>query len=464
MIRHLAIVVSVVLELAAGSIARAQTVVAPEPFLRAKLEPAGVTVGEMAVLTLEVLVPNFFATPPVVPDFQIRNAITRTLDRTNFAEQRDGATLAGIRYRFGLYPQEAGHYGVAGGMIKVSYADVPPNHRNVTLTVPPMSFDARVPDAASTLKPFIGSSELTVTQSVRQSSPDLKVGDSVVRTLVVTARDTPAMLLPPVKFSAADGVAVYPDQPVLSDQADTRSDALTGTRTDQATYMLQKAGDFVLPSIDIAWWRFGGDAIQHAHADAVTLHVADNPALHAKTPMTQVRGWDWRRGLDWLFEHWRAVLIAAGAAVAFAWIARRVLDICRTWYRRPRNAYLASETHAFAELRRAVRRGDAAKIYAALLGWLSHVDGLTPPHSMRGLKAAAQDVELDREIAALERGLFAAEASADGAPRALMRRLSRARRHLRMRGSKRADSSVLPASLNPQSGDREVWRRRAVAR
>ena len=74
MIRHLAIVVSVVLELTVGSIARAQTVVAREPFLRAKLEPAGVTVGEMAVITLEVLVPNFFATPPVVPDFQIRNA------------------------------------------------------------------------------------------------------------------------------------------------------------------------------------------------------------------------------------------------------------------------------------------------------------------------------------------------------------------------------------------------------
>lgn len=464
MIRTLAIVLFIVVGLSAGAMTHAQDAAAPEPFLRAKLEPEHVTVGEMALLTLDVLVPNFFATSPVVPDFQVRNAITRTLDRTNFAEQKDGVTLAGIRYRFGIYPQEIGRYEVGNITIKVSYADVPPDHRDATLTIPPMSVDAAIPDAARTLKPFIASSTLSVTQSVRQSSPDLKVGDSVVRTIVVTAQDTPAMLLPPVNFSATGGLAVYPDQPVLSDQADTRSDALTGTRTDQATYMLQKPGDFVLPAIDIAWWRFGGDAIQHAQVDAVTLRVADNPALRPVSQPKQARGWDWRRGLDWLLEHWRIVLAVAGVAGGLAWTARPVFEACRAWYRRRRSAYLASEARAFALLRRAARGNDVAKTYAALLDWLAHIDALVPPHSVRGLKAAAQDVELDRELAALEQRLFTNGAHADGAPRVLMRRLAHARRHLRVTSAEGAGSSVLPMSLNPQSGDREVWRRRAVAR
>lgn len=464
MIRTLTIVLSIAFALAAGSMSRAQDAAVPQPFLRATLAPERVTVGEMALLTLDVLVPNFFATSPVVPDFQVRNAITRTLDRTNFAEQKDSTTLAGIRYRFGIYPQEIGRYEVGNTTIKVSYADVPPNHRDATLTIPSMSVEASVPDAARTLKPFIASSALTVTQSVRQSSPDLKVGNSVVRTVVVTARDTPAMLLPPVNFSVADGLAVYPDQPVLSDQADTRSDALTGTRTDQATYMLQKPGDFVLPPIDIAWWRFGGDAIQHARVDAVTLRVADNPALRPASQAKEARGWDWRRALDRLLEHWRAALIAAGVAGALAWIVRPVFATCQAWYRRRRNAYLASEARAFALLRRAARGEDVAKTYAALLGWLSHVDELVPAHSVRGLKAAAQDLELDRELASLEQRLFMNGVIADRSLRVPMRRLGHARRHLRMKSVEGAGNSVLPMSLNPQRGDRENWRRRAVAR
>lgn len=464
MIRTLTIVLSIAFALAAGSMSRAQDAAAPEPFLRATLAPERVTVGEMALLTLDVLVPNFFATSPVVPDFQVRNAITRTLDRTNFAEQKDGTTLAGIRYRFGIYPQEIGRYEVGKTTIKVSYADVPPNHRDATLTIPSMSVEASIPDAARTLKPFIASSTLTVTQSVRQSSPDLKIGDSVVRTIVVTAQDTPAMLLPPVNFSVADGLAVYPDQPVLSDQADTRSDALTGTRTDQATYMLQKPGDFVLPAIDIAWWRFGGGAIQHARVDPVALHVADNPALRPASQAKEARGWDWRRALDWLLEHWRAALIGVGIAGALAWTARPVFGMCQAWYRRRRSAYLASEARAFALLRRVARGDDDAKTYAALLGWLSHVDELVPPHSVRGLKAAVQDVELDRELALLERRLFTNGAPADGAPRVLVQRLAHVRRHLRVKSVEGVGNSVLPASLNPQSGDREIWRRRAVAR
>ena len=261
---------------------------------------------------------------------------------------------------------------------------MPPNHRDVTLTIPPMSVEATVPDAASALKPFIGSSGLTVTQSVRQSSPNLKVGDSVARTIVVTAQDTPAMLLPPVNFSAADGLAVYPDQPVLSDQADPRSDALTGTRTDQATYMLQK---------------------------------------------------------------------------------RSAFEACQAWYRRRRSAYLASEKRAFVQLRRAARENESAGLYEALLAWLSHIDGLVPPHSMRGLKVAAQDPILDRELAALERKLFSNEASPDRwSSRILMSRLAKVRRHLRARPGGSLRNNGLPVTLNPQSGDREVWRRRAVAR
>ena len=65
------------------------------------------------------------------------------------------------------------------------------------------------------------------------------------------------MLLPPVTFPAVDGLAVYPAQPALQDKTEGRTDALTATRTDSATYILQWPGDFVLPAIDVCWWNAG---------------------------------------------------------------------------------------------------------------------------------------------------------------------------------------------------------------
>ena len=120
-----------------------------------------------------------------------------------------------------------------------------------------MSFDAFIPDAAADLNPYLAASRLTIEQSVQRSSEQLKVGDSVTRIVTIQAEETPAMLLPPVTFPAVDGLAVYPAQPALQDKTEGRTDALTATRTDSATYILQRPGDYVLPAIDVRWWNAG---------------------------------------------------------------------------------------------------------------------------------------------------------------------------------------------------------------
>ena len=53
---------------------------------------------------------------------------------------------------------------------------------------------------------------------------------------------------------------------------------LTSTRVDSATYMLQRPGDYLLPAIDIGWWKSAEGKVETAHLDAVPLQVAANPA------------------------------------------------------------------------------------------------------------------------------------------------------------------------------------------
>ena len=77
---------------------------------------------------------------------------------------------------------------------------------------------------------------------MRRSSQDLKVGDSITRTVAIRAEGTPAMLLPPTTFVRLDGLALYPNQSLLQDNLDRRTGVQSTTRTDEATYMLERGG------------------------------------------------------------------------------------------------------------------------------------------------------------------------------------------------------------------------------
>ena len=64
------------------------------------------------------------------------------------------------------------------------------------------------------------------------SSPlkNLRVGDSIDRTVTVTASHLQGMLIPPLPFDAAAGLRIYPSEPVVSDQKTPRGDFIAGAR------------------------------------------------------------------------------------------------------------------------------------------------------------------------------------------------------------------------------------------
>src|SRR5262245_28366058 len=194
------------------TMARAQTA-APEPMVRMTIEPPRVVVGQKTTLRIDVLAPNYMTTPPELPDFQVRNAVTRQLQSVNINEQQSGTSYAGVRFEFAIYPQEPGSYAIAGQKLTVHYAAEPPATRDAELVLPRIDFAAFIPDAAAALRPFVAAEKLTVEQIVQRSSEQLKTGDAVTRTVTMKAEGTPAMRLPPQSFAQIDGLALYPAQP-----------------------------------------------------------------------------------------------------------------------------------------------------------------------------------------------------------------------------------------------------------
>ena len=91
----------------------AQQAPAPEPVLNVTIDPQRVVVGQKTTLRIDVLAPNYTTSPPELPGFQVRNAVTRPLQSVNLSEQRDGTNYAGVRFEFAIYPQEPGAFAIA---------------------------------------------------------------------------------------------------------------------------------------------------------------------------------------------------------------------------------------------------------------------------------------------------------------------------------------------------------------
>jgi len=422
----------------------------PMPIVRVSIDPQRVVVGQQATLHVTVLAPNYMTSPPEVPSFQLRNAVTRQLQSTNTNDSQNGVPYAGVSLEFAIYPMEAGNFAVSDQKVHVKYAAEPPATREVDLALPGVFFEAFVPDAASGLEPFVAASHLVAEQSIKRSSDQLRAGDAVTRTITINAEGTPAMLLPARRFAEVNGLRLYPAQPAIRDKTEGRTGLLTATRVDAATYMLEQPGDYVLPAIDVGWWNIGSGKVETIHLDAVPLKVAANPAAGSTASIDRAApDWTWSGIIDAIADHWLSALLTAVAIAGLAWAAPALVRRVAGAYRRHRQAYLQSEAFAFRRFRRAARRHDARGAYFSLLDWLAHVGEAGSSRSLDAFSAAAGDAALDREIDAVENELFAGrQDQSRWSPRRLLHHVGVARGRLRPREQSR-EASRLPRHLNP---------------
>lgn len=418
------------------------------PIVRAEIKPSRVVVGQRAVLSLDVLAPNYMPAPPVLPDFQVRNLVTRQMSARNFVEQRDDVTYAGVRYEFAISPMEAGAFTIPGQSVTITYAAEPPATRTASVSIPELSLQAFIPPEARDLAPFISANNIAIDQVIDRSSQGLKVGDSITRTITVTADGIPAMLIPPVTFAPIDGLPVYLSQPVLRDVADGRTGAQKGTRTDQAVYLLQKAGDYSLPPISIGWWNVRDQKVERTQVGGVGLHVADNPVVRSSASLA-TEGWQARWSIfDFLQRHWWTLVVILVGAGILIWKLPLLTRACLAWRDRRRKAYHQSEAFYFARVREAARSEDARQTYFSLLDWLDRFKSLGSAGSIQNLKRLADDPDLSAAVDALEQNLFGSGAAALDL-RAFISHLSRARRRLLRRRHSTCVEQPLPVDINP---------------
>jgi len=399
-----------------GLFAAASVYGQPAPVIRAKFVPAnGVLVGQPVRLEIVVLVPNYFTGAPAYPQFEMDGAIvTLSDDRPeHLNEQINGVTYAGIRRFYLIYPEQQSDFHLPAVEIAVPYAAVPPATTLATLHLPPLHFRAALPPAARDLDYFLPTSRLTMQQKWSGSLSHLRVGDSVSRTIVVAAEKMQAMLIPPLPLSAPHGVRIYPKGPTVEDEKSVTGVFTQGVRTERASYLFAKPGDYVLPEIEITWWNLATQKLTTSKLQAVNFHVSDATAYVSELPpeqetpaAAQTPHNDWRHYISFLTK---LAIVPALVAILFRTFRRWGPRLAMR-YRALMSRRRESEPAYWQRFKQACYRNDASQSYARLLAWLRRYH-----HAMTldEFQRQAADPPLDQQISILSQTLFRSPGTAN---------------------------------------------------
>ena len=361
-----------------------------QPIVRISVDPQTVVVGEPLTLRVRVLVPTWFPKPPVFPDFELPNTITRLPPDSSgpVTEQVGLKTWSGIERRYRIYPLLGATFELTGRQLEVTYAN--PGSREplmATVKVPDVSFNGLVPDGAQALNPYLAATSLTINREIEGALETLAVNDALVVTYTVSIKGMPAMFLPSIApLESSSGMRVYADEPTLSNES------WGATRVEKVTYVFSSGGDYQLPSISVTWWNTQTRTTAVAQVDALELTVR-GPAPQESAGNQDNGALPWRATVALLLM---AVLI---------WRYRRLPGALRRNMQTRRKRFEASEAFAFSGVLDALNAGQPNLAHQQLLNWLARLD---PDTDLRRFLREYATPALCTELEALSAALYGA--------------------------------------------------------
>ncbi|MGE9765243.1 BatD family protein [Pseudomonas sp. PDM20] len=325
----------------------------PQLRVEAQLIPdSKVSLGATLALQLDVLTDTWFTAAPQLPALQLPG--TRVAEPAgspvHLTVERDGQTFFGLRYQYRITPRQAQRFEIPA--LKVS-AQVGQATATLHANSRPLSFGVSpAPDDGARLV----ADSVQLQQVLRPPVAAFQVGDSLERRVELRVRGAPMELLPPAEFAAVEGTRQYPNPVRLQELDDGRGHSDGALRVDSVAYQFERAGRIELPPLELRWRQASNGELHVEQLPGLTLEVAAPP------PSVNHRAWRDRLGL-WIERHaLAALLLIAGLALAWHWLAVPAAAALRWLQRlvsRLRQRYRHSEHRAWRRLHRQLQQRPA---------------------------------------------------------------------------------------------------------
>ena len=172
---------------------------------------------------------------------------------SNASEQRQGQSWVLQRWSIDVYPRQEGAFQVPNIDLELAVAGEGSETIAGTAQTDSLTFSAAIPPGLTADDRWVAAPAFSVRQRFDRDLSSLAVGDALEQTIVLSADDVMAMMLPDYAAPALEGLKAYPLPPQLNNNSNRGQ--TTAERVETVSYIAQAPGDFILPARDFHWWN-----------------------------------------------------------------------------------------------------------------------------------------------------------------------------------------------------------------
>jgi hypothetical protein len=252
-----------------------------ELYLEIETNKESVYVQEQLLFTVRLYYTINGIRNPQFTELEMEDSVIQLIGSPNQYEKLiDGERYGVYEKRYVIFPQRSGPLEVPDILFRGEVTDGSSNFvfrnlntRRVTAFIEGITIDVlERPVAIQDNDYWLPVSSLTLEESWSTDISNLKVGDSVVRTVTMTADGLDGAVLPPFGPTEIEGLNLYPDPAEI--ERTFVEGAIVGTRIETTTMVATESGNFEIPEISIPWWNINTNQLEATIIPATRLTIA----------------------------------------------------------------------------------------------------------------------------------------------------------------------------------------------
>jgi len=345
------------------------------------------------------------------PQLIIANAEVEAFDQQNFQRVDNGITRQIVVLKYSVFASQAGeitipimtYTGLENGRRSVfgsTGTQVIARSKQLKVVVKDVPTDSS--------QPWLPASNVTITSNWSGDRSNLKVGDPITRSITIVANEQQASIIPPLNHGdLPEGLKSYKDQPQL--ETSKSSQGFIASRIESEAIVVNKPGNYILPSISIDWWNTKTNKWQTSTLEQQTLNVTGEAVLTStETPanLTTSRTYtDSNPSMVETDRRWQiaSAILALIVLIQFYFLARKQAPIPGTHIVKE---VTQSEQAAWASLQTAIKSDNSRAIRSNVLIWGRHALNAKAPINLATLAQAGDLQKLPEIFKDLDQHLY----------------------------------------------------------
>ena len=252
-----------------------------ELYLEIETNKESVYVQEQLLFTVRLYYTINGIRNPQFTELEMKDSVIQLIGSPNQYEKLiDGERYGVYEKRYVIFPQRSGPLEVPDILFRGEVTDGSSNFvfrnlntRRVTAFIEGITINVlERPSAVQSDDFWLPVSNLTLEETWSTDLNSLKVGDSLVRTVTMTADGLDGAVLPPFSPTEIEGLNLYPDPAEI--ERTFVEGAIVGTRIEVTSMVPVDSGNIVIPEISIPWWNIDTDQIEATVIPATSLVIA----------------------------------------------------------------------------------------------------------------------------------------------------------------------------------------------